>query len=111
MAIYYFNHQGNALLHGYVWQSNQSSMWNVVQMYQLPEVRIDRDQYPALCSCEFQQSPIPWIGAKIPGVHNVMSITAKPLCKTATGAPVYEESHELVTDIAARESPAITACA
>ena len=71
MAIYYFNHQGNALLHGYVWQSNQSSMWNVVQMYQLPEVRIDRDQYPALCSCEFQQSPIPWIGAKIPGVHNV----------------------------------------
>ncbi len=111
MATYYLNHQSSSLLGRYVWKSHQSGMGNVMQIYQLPKVRIDRDQYPAIRFCKFQQRPVPRIGAKLPSFHNVMSITAEPLRKTMACTPVYEESHELATDTAANESPAMTACA
>ena len=92
-----------------VWKSNQSSMWNVMQVYQLPEVRIDRDQDSAVCFCEFQQSPISWVWPNLPGFDCVVSVTAEPLRKTNTCTPIYEKSHEPAIDTEARESPAMTA--
>ena len=49
-----FHHQSNALLRWRVWKSNQSCMWNVVQVYQFPEVRINGNQDTIIGFREFQ---------------------------------------------------------
>ena len=41
MTFDHFHHQSNALLRRRVWKSNQSGVWNVMQIYQFPEVRIN----------------------------------------------------------------------
>ena len=86
-------------------------MWNIMQVYQLSKVGIDRDQHPPVRFCELQQCPVSWVRAKLPGFDNVVSVTAKPLSKTSTCAAIHQESHDPSTDTAARESPAMTACA
>ena len=111
MTFDQFRHQSNALLRRRVWKSDQSGVWNVMQIYQLPEVRINGNQDTTVRFCKFQQSPIPGISPEFPSFHNVMSGAAKPLGKTTTCGPIYKESHGFATDTAARESPAMTAWA
>ena len=86
-------------------------MWNIMQVYQLSEVGVDRDQYSVGRFCNLQQCPISWIWAKLTGFDDVMSVTTQPLCKTSACAPIYQEPHVTFTDTAASESPAMTACA
>ena len=54
-------------------------MGNVMQINQLPEVRVNRNQNAVLGFCKPQQHLIPWIGTKLSGLKHVVSRTAEPL--------------------------------
>lgn len=95
MALYHFSHQGDTPLRRFVWKPNQSGVRDIVQIYQFPEVRINRDQYTAFRLRPFEQSPIPWVGSQMTGFHDVMSGDAEPIGETDARATIYEESHEL----------------
>ena len=50
-----------------------------MQINQLTEVRIDRNQDMVFGLREFQQCPIPWGGTKLPGLKHVVFRVAEPL--------------------------------
>ncbi len=50
-----------------------------MQINQLPEVRIDRNQDAIFGFSKPQQHLIPWVGTKLPGLKHVVSRTAEPL--------------------------------
>ena len=54
MESYHLGHQGNKLCGRYVRKPNQPCVVSFMQVYQLPKVRIDRDQHPAIRFCERQ---------------------------------------------------------
>ena len=54
-------------------------MGNVMQINQLPKVRIDGNQDAVFGFCKPQQHLIPWVGTKLPGLKHVVSHTAEPL--------------------------------
>ena len=109
MTVEQFCHQSNTLRRRHVREANQSSMWNIVQVYEFTKVGVDGDQHPHFGLGQLQQGSITRVRAELPGLDNVVSVDAKPLCYTGTGAPVNQKSHYPSTDTAARESPAITA--
>ncbi|MDE2992391.1 MAG: hypothetical protein OXU67_00760 [Chloroflexota bacterium] len=73
-------HQFNALRRRHIRKADQPRMRNVMQINQLPEVRVNRNQNAVLGFRKPQQHLIPWVGTKLPGLKHVVSRTAEPLC-------------------------------
>ena len=111
MAIDHLGRQCDTLLRRHAWQADQSSVWDVMQINQLPEVRIYCDQNSILRVCKLQQGPVPRVRAESPSFEHVMSVVAEPLRQSATGTSVYEKPHDPATETEARVSLAMTACA
>ena len=76
-------HQLDALLRRHIRQANQSCVRNVMQIDQLPEVRINRSQDSVFGLCKFQERLIPWVGTKLPGLKYIVSRAAEPVRQTA----------------------------
>ena len=111
MAIDHLSRQCEALLDRHIRQADQSSVWDVMQINQLPEVRIYCDQNAIFRVCKFQQGQIPRIRAESSSFEHVMSLVAQPLRQPASRATVYQKPHDPATEMEARVSLAMTACA
>ena len=111
MAIDHPGRQCEALLRRHVWQAEQSGVWDVMQINQLPEVRIYCDQNSIFRVCKLQQRLIPRIRAESSSFEHVMSVVAEPLRQSASRASIYEKLHDPATETEARVSLAMTACA
>ena len=103
-----FGHQCYALCGRDVRQPEQAGVRLVVQVNQLTEVGIYRNQDPVCRFRQYQQGPVSRVGAQGPRFNHIVSPSSEPLSQPATGAPVYEEPHGAATETAARVSPAIT---
>ena len=111
MAIDHFGRQCEALVRRHVWQADQPSVRDVMQINQLPEVRIYCDQNSIFRVCKLQQGPVSRIRAESSSFEHVMSVVAEPLRQSASRASIYEKPHDPATETEARVSPAMTACA
>lgn len=101
----------DALLRRNIRKSDETRVWNTVQMDELPEVRVDCDENPALGFGPLQQRPVTRIGAKFSGFDHIVTLATQPIGQPASGAPVHQKLHRPFTDTAASVSPAMTACA
>ena len=108
MAIDHLSRQCEALLDRHIRQADQSSVWDVMQINQLPEVRIYCDQNSIFRVCKLQQGPVPRIRAEGLSFEHVMAVIAEPLRQSASGASVYQEPHASATETEASVSPAMT---
>lgn len=104
-------HQGNALLRRNIWQAHDTGVRTVVQIDQLTEVGVDRDQDPASRFCQMEQSQVPGIGAERASLDDIVPVGAKRLCKMAPGASIDQEPNYSPTATGASVSRAMTACA
>lgn len=84
-------------------------MWDIVEVDQLAEVRVDRDRDAFLGLRQFEQSPVAGIRAERASFKHVVLVLTQPVRQASAGASVNEESHYSVTETVASESRAITA--
>jgi hypothetical protein len=89
-------------------QAHQAGVGRSVQVDEFSEVFIHRDQAPVFRCGSFQQGRVPGVRPEVPGVENVVSAVAEPLCQSASCAPVHYESHGPVTETGASVSPDMT---
>ena len=72
--------QGDPPGHPDVWQAYQAGVGCSVQVYEFSEIFIHRDQDPVFRCGSFQQGRVPGVWPQVPGVENVVSAIAEPLC-------------------------------
>ena len=106
-----FGDQCYALFGRHARQPDQAGVWLVVQVDQLTEVGIYRNQDPIRRFRLFQQGPVPRVGAQGPRFNHIVSTSSEPFSQPATSAPVYDEPQDAATETGASVSPAITVCA
>lgn len=111
VSLDHLTYQGDPFWHGHIREAHQAGVQHAIDVHQLSEVGVDRDQDPALGTGPFEQSPIAGIRFELTRLEDVMALDAQPVGQPRTGAPVYEELHRSDTEMAASVSREITACA
>ena len=111
MSLDHLTYQGDPFWHGHIREAHQAGVQQAIDVHELPEVGVDRDQDPALGTGPLEQSPIAGIRFELTRLEDVMALDAQPVGQPRTGAPVYEELHRSDTEMAASVSREITACA
>lgn len=101
--------QGDAAFRRNVRKSDEPRVRHVVQVDERSEVDVKRHENPPLGRGLLQQRAITGIRAEFPGLDNIVSTAAKPVCQTSAGAAVNKESHAFLMETAASVSPAMTA--
>ena len=109
MSFDQFTGQSDATFCGNVRQSDQSRVWNVMQMDELPEVGVKRHKDSPFSLSPRQQRPIAGVGTQIASLDHVVSFAAKPVRQPPAGAAIDEKPHVFLTETAASVSPATTA--
>ena len=104
-------HQGDATLRRNIRQAHEARVRDIVQVDQLTEVGVYRDQDSPRRLSECQQSPVPGVRAKQASLKDIVLACAKRLRETAPGASIDQKSHDSATETVASVSRAMTACA
>ncbi len=111
MVLDQFGDDVDALLCRNIRKSDKTRVWNSMQVNELSEVGVDREENSTLSFGLLQQGPITRIRTEFSSLEHVVALAAEPIGQPASGAPVYKEFHRPFTDTAASVSPAMTACA
>lgn len=101
--------QSDTALRRNVRKPDDPGVRNVVQVDELAEVGINRNENSLFVRGAVQQRTISGVRTKFSGLDDVVPVAAKPFGQPSAGAAVDEESHDSFTETAASVSPAITA--
>ena len=103
--------RGDPFWYGHVREAYQTGMGHAIDVDQLSEIGVDRDQSPALRTGPLEQGPIAGIRFELARLKDVMALHAQPLGQPRPGAAVDEKLHRSDTEMADSVSREITACA
>ena len=104
-------HQSDAPLRWNVGQPHEPCMRHIMQVDQLPEVGVNRDEHAAQRLGQFKQRSVARVRAECACLQNIVSTTTKRLGQASPGATIYQKPHDPATETVAKVSRAITACA
>ena len=90
-------------------KSNETGVWNTMQVNECTEVRVYSDEDTILAVGLVQQRSISGVRVDFQGLKYVVTAVTEPFCQPAASTAVNEKFQRPFTDTAASVSPAITA--
>lgn len=91
--LQYLGHQRDTTFRGYIRQAHEPRVRHIVQVDQLSEVAVDRDQHPVQRLGHLQQRSVTGVGAERADLQHVVPVTAKRIREALPGAAIDQEPH------------------